>query len=305
MTIEQLLDKLDQAETSEEIYELGKLILEIDPKSPYGKLAVWEGLPNDEAMECLDMLSDALDAIRAVVEAKAKPPVIENDRDSQVYCTIMANLGYALLAQEKLDEALAIAREFANFDDEALFPSRPLLYRTMLDMGMYNDILMTLEADPAESVVGEHARVISMIETDADAGEVRDALNYAISLDPDVPFFILNIWDFPEDEEVDEDIVDTLSFAAFLAEPWTVNDQRIAVLSTPVFLFGYLTERLEDEQEIALLKEGYESANLAPDVEEAERRLKEMAEEGRPLEEIDAFALGYAGEIVEKLLENR
>lgn len=194
MTIENLLDKLDEAETEQEIYEIGQEILSIDPKSPYGKLATWEGMPADESMDNLDMLKDALDSIRAIVDAKDNPPVIEDDRDAQVYCTIMMNLGYALLSKGDMDDALEVAREFANFDDEGFFPSRTLLYRCMLDMGMYNDILTTLEADPQESIVGEYARVISLLETDADEGEVRDALNYAISLAPDIPFFILNIW---------------------------------------------------------------------------------------------------------------
>ena len=37
MNIEQLLEKLDTAETDEEISEIGRKILEIDPESPYAK----------------------------------------------------------------------------------------------------------------------------------------------------------------------------------------------------------------------------------------------------------------------------
>ncbi|MEG1641650.1 MAG: hypothetical protein RR272_00910 [Synergistaceae bacterium] len=303
MSIEKLLEKLDEAQTPEEIFEIGQEILAIDPASPYGKLAVWEGMPSDESAENLDMLTEALDKIRAIVEAKENPPVIENDRDAQVYCTIMMNLGYSLLVAEKHDDALAIAREFANFDDEGFFPSRTLLYRCMLDMGMYNDILLTLESDPCESVVGEHARVLALIETDANDGEIRDALNYAISLAPDVPFFILNIWDFPDDDEdVDEDYEDILTYATYLADPWTADDKRIGILSVPTFLFGYLTGRLEDEKEITLLKEGYESAGLLEEVEEAQKRIEEMNSEGKDVDETDAFALGYTAEIAEKLL---
>ena len=40
MNIEELLEKLDTAETDEEIGEIGREILEKDPDSPYGKLAV-------------------------------------------------------------------------------------------------------------------------------------------------------------------------------------------------------------------------------------------------------------------------
>lgn len=167
MTKEELLDRLDAAESNEDIRSIGSDLLSLDPSSPYGKLAVWETMEYDEAMESLDMLREALDSIRAVVDAKEMPAFIDEDRDAMVYCTILMNLGYSLLAQGKLEEAYETAKEFSNFDDEGSFPSRTLLYRCMLDLEMYNEILETLEADPLESVVGEHARAIAMIETGA------------------------------------------------------------------------------------------------------------------------------------------
>lgn len=304
MTTEQLLDKLDKAETDEEIREIGEQLLEQDANSPYGKLAVWETMEYEECVENLDMLREALDSIRAIVDAKTETPVIDEDRDSQVYCTVMMNLGYSLLAEGEHEEALEVAREFANFDDEGYFPSRTLLYRCMLDMQMYREIMDTLEADPLESVVGEHARAIAMLEMDYDAGEVRDALNYALSLAPDVPFFVLNIWEMPEsDEDIDEDMEEIVSYATYLAEPWCASDKRLGLLSVPTFLFGYLTDRLEDEKDITLLTEGYESAGVLEEVEAAKKGIEEMAEESRDPEEIDAFALGEAASITEKILE--
>ncbi|MDO5562548.1 MAG: hypothetical protein Q4F74_02945 [Synergistaceae bacterium] len=196
-----------------------------------------------------------------------------------------------------------MAKEFANFDDEGYFPSRTLIYRCMLDLDMYNEILEYLESDPLESIVGEHARVIALMETGADAGEVRDAMNYAISLAPDVPFFILNIWEFPEDEEeIEEDMEDTLNYATYLLDPWCASDERLAVLSAPTFLFGYLTGRLDDKKEIDALKEGYEGANVLEDVEAAKKRISEMEAKGEDPEETDAFALGETAPIVEKML---
>ncbi len=303
MTTEQLLEKLDAAETDEEIREIGEQLIEADPKSPYGKLAVWETMEYEDCVENLDFLREALDTIRAIIDAKDTPASIEEDRDSQVYCTIMMNLGYSLLAEGNTEEALEVAREFANFDDEGYFPSRTLLYRCMLDLEMYNDILETLETDPLESVVGEHARAIALIETDADAGEIRDALNYAISLDPDVPFFVLNIWDFPETEdELDEDMEDTVNYATYLAEPWCSSDKRLAALSAPTFLLGYLTNRLDDEKEMKALKDGYESAGILEEVEKAKALITEMEADNKDPEEIDAVALGDTASILETML---
>ncbi len=303
MNIEELLEKLDAAETDEEIYDIGKEILDADPESPYGKLAVWETMEYDDCIENLDMLREALSVIRIIISEKETPPNIEEDRDAQAYCTIMMNLGYSLLAEKETEEALEIAKEFANFDDEGFYPSRTLLYRCMLDLGMYRGIFETLESDPLESVVGEHARAIALIETEAEPGDIRDAVNYAISLDPDVPFFVLNIWEFPEaDEEIEEEMEDTISYATYVAEPWCSSDNRLAALSAPTFLFGYLTDRLTDEKDIKLLMEGYDGAGVLKEVEEAKEKIREMEKHGCDHEEIDAVALGETGSIVEKLL---
>ncbi|MDO5562549.1 MAG: hypothetical protein Q4F74_02950 [Synergistaceae bacterium] len=64
MNIEQLLDKLDEAQTNEEIREIGQEILAEDPQSPYGKLAVWETMEYEECVENLDTLYEALDTIK-------------------------------------------------------------------------------------------------------------------------------------------------------------------------------------------------------------------------------------------------
>lgn len=303
MTRDELLDMLDEAQTDEEIKEIGEKLLELEPGSPYGKLAVWETMEYEQAVENLDMLREALDAIRAVVEARELPSLIDDDRDALVYSTVMMNLGYSLLAEGEVEEAYEVAKEFANFDDEGAFPSRTLLYRCMLELELYNDILASLEADPLESVVGEHARAIALLESGADEGEVREAINYAISLSPDVPFFIINIWDFPEaDEDIDEELEDVVNDATYLAEPWCASDKRLAALSAPVFLFGYLTKRLTDEKEIQTLKEGYEGAGVSERIEGAMKRLDEMEKAGRDPEEIDAEALSITADILDELL---
>ena len=302
MDAEQLIEKMDAAETDEELREIGEQLLELDPASPYGKFAVWQAMDYDESLENMDLLGDALDKIRAVVDAKTTPPVIDEDRDAQMYCEMLTQMGFSKLAQEKTEDALEAARELANFDDEGYYPGRTLLYRCMLDLGMYNDILDALAKDPLESVAGEHARAIAMMETDADAGEIRDAVNYAISLAPDVPFLILGIWDMPEEEEIEEDMEDTVNYAAALMVPWCADDKRLAILSAPTFLFGYLTNRLDDPKEIKVLLDGYEVAEVMADVKDAKKRIEDMEAEAKDPDEIDSNALGFAAQIVEKMM---
>lgn len=303
MDNKQALEKMNADDTTdEELRELAEQLLAGDPSNPYGKYALWQTMDYDESVENLDLLQDALDAIRAAVQAKTTPPVIEDDPDAQLYCEILTQLGYVQLGEDKTEDALATAQELANFDDEGYYPARILLYRCMLDLGMYNEILGTLEKDPLESVAGEHARAIAMMETDADQGEIRDAVNNAIAAAPDVPFLILGIWDMPEEEEIEEEMEETVDYAAALMVPWCADDKRLAYLSAPTFLFGYLTGRLDDEKEIRALEKGYEEAEVLADVREARKRIEEMEKESKDPDEVDSNALGLAAQIVEKMM---
>lgn len=290
--VEALLNRLDAAETDEEIQAIGKALLKEDPRSPYGKLAVWESLGVDESLDSLGMLSEALEDIRAIIGAREIPGFIEDDRDSQVYCTILMNLGFSLLSAGNDEEALEIARELADFDDEGYFPSRELLYRCMLNLDLYGEILKTLEADPLESVVGEHARAIALIETGAGNEDIRDAVNYAISLAPDVAFFVLGIWEFPDEEDTDEDLEEVILNATYLADPWSKDDRRLTELSTPAFLLGYLTERIEDPKEIETLLQTYEYAGILDEVKTAKAKIAQRIKSDEDPYETDAVAMG-------------
>lgn len=304
--IEALLRRLDAAGSDEEMRAAGEELLREDPCSPYGKLAVWESLGADEGLDNLDLLTEALDEIRAVVESRDEPAFIEGDRYSQTYCSILMNLGHSLLSEGQVETALEIAKEMANFDDEGYFPSRELLYRCMLDLDMYDEILAVLEIDPLESVVGEHARAIAMIETGADPDDIRDAVNYAVELSPDVPFFVLGIWDFPEEEDEDAGVPEEIILdATYLAEPWNKTEQLLAQLCIPVFLLGYLTERMEDEKEIETLLRTYEAAGVIEDVARSRSKIAEMIRADRDPEEIDAAAMGEVEELVGKMFSGR
>ncbi len=302
MNKEELLGRLDEASSDDEFAEIGERLLALDPDSPYGKYALWESMGYDEAIENLDMLREALDSIRAVVEAREIPALVDDDRDALIYATVMMNLGFALLSDGATEDAYEVAKELANFDDEGAFESRTLLYRCMLDLGLYGEILEELDKDPVESVAGEHARAIALIETGAGRDEISDAVNHAISLSPDVPFFVINIWDMPEaDEESDDEETEVLNDAAYLAEPWCATDRRLAAISEQTFLFGYLTDRLDDEKEIKTLKEWYENAGVSERIESAKERLEEMERAGRGPEEIDAEALSETANILSEL----
>lgn len=303
--VKALLLKLDAAETEEEIGAIGKALLEEDPNQPYGKLAVWDSLNFEESLENLDMLTEALEEIRTVINSKDSPTFIEDDSDSQLYCTIMMNLGYSLLSVGRVEDALEVAKELANFDDEGYFPSRELLYRCMLDLDMYEEILETLDADPCESVAGEHARAIAMIETGAAPKDIREAINYAISIAPDVVCFVMGIWAFPDEtDDTDEELDDVIMNATYLVEPWSKNNERLAALSEHAFMLSYLTERMEDEEWIEELLGAFEVEGILDEVKSAKAKIAKMIKNDEDPEEIDAVAMGEISNLLNLLYED-
>lgn len=314
--LEELYDRLDKADTEDELRETAEKILELDRKNACGRLALWKAMEIDEAMDNLELLEEALEDQRTRVQAMDTPPSVSSDRDAQVYGSMLLNLAQSYLSLawsddenpdlDKEEQALALGRELLQLDKkEEFFPARDLIYRCMLDLQMYNDIFRMLEVEDEPSVMGEHARVIAMIETGADAGEIRDAMLYAMSLAPDVPTLLLGIWEMPEGEDVDEDEELTAMYANYLAVPWCANDRRITTLSVPAFLFCYLTERLEDAKEISALEECYESLGIFEEVREAKQRIEALPAEETQLEEIDSYALGEVGQLVEKMAEKQ
>ncbi len=310
--LEELYRSLDEADTEDELKETAEKILELDPKNACGKLALWKALDIDEAMDNIAMLEDALEDQRAHIQAMDTLPSVSSDRDAQVYGAMLLNLAQSYLSLAWQDEenpdldreeqALALGRELLAIDkNEEVFPARDLMYRCMIDLQMYNDIFSMLESEEEPSVMGEHARVISMIETGADAGEIRDAMIYAMSLAPDVPTLLLGIWEMPEGDDIEEDEELTALYANYLAVPWCANNRRITTLTVPTYLFCYLTERLEDAKEIKALEECYESLGMLDDVCEAKQRIKALQSDETQLEEIDSYALGEAGQLTEKM----
>lgn len=310
--LELLYTELDKADSEEGLHDIAEQILEIDSKNGCGRLALWKSMEIDEAMNRLDLLEEALEDERAHIQAMDKMPNVTNDREAQVYGSMLLNLGQSYLSLawqddehpdlDKEEQALELGRELLALDkQEEFFPSRDLIYRCMLDLQMYNDIFRMLDEQEEPSVMGEHARVIAMLETGAAEGEIRDSMLYAISMAPDVPTLLLGIWEMPDEEPDDEEEELTAMYANYLAVPWCANDRRISAISVPTFLFCYLTERLDDEKEIKALEECYSSLDILDEVKGAKERIESMSAEEKQLEEVDSYALGEVGQLMEKM----
>ena len=287
------LTEMEQMESREELdglSQLAKEILSLDPLNPRAKLALWASLEEEEAAKSLHLLEEALDAVRPLVN-EGTPGMPEDDINAETYGASLECLSVFNYNLENYEKALAFAKELVAFDDEGLYEGRIPLYCALLKLEKHTDILSALDADPLETLVGEYARAFAH----HGMGEEEDALEsllQAISMAPDLPFFILGIWGIPEeDEDIDEEMEDLLHQAMALSEPCLSSPANVAFMCQPVYMLGYLTDRISDPEELELLEKDFEQRDIADQMQEAKDRIFEMIDKEQTQEEIDEEAL--------------
>ena len=293
--LQQLLDELTELERSESYIDPEKIaavageILKLDSGNPRAKLAAWASLEDEEAEDSLHLLEEALEVIRPIVQQSAAA-TLEDDVDAEVYGSVLECLSIVKYNMEQFEEAVAYAKELVAFDDEGLYEGRTPLYCSLLVLERYDQVLEELEGDPIETLVGEYARAFALHGNEGDSSEAVEAMLQAISMTPDLPFFILGIWGMSEDEE-DEEILGMMQQAMALSAPCHSSPERMAFLATPAYMLGYLTDRITDPEEIGLIREGFESAGYMDQLEDAKSEIFEMQERKQTQEEIDEEAL--------------
>lgn len=262
-----LLEEADDAGSVEEVMEIARKILAIDPESPYGKLLLAESLPEEEIPTAISLLEEA----REDMKSEGLPETLSIERrEDFTYGSILMNLGYMRHEQGDPDGALDPALELTEMDPEGFFPGRTILYRCLLELERYNDILDQTERDPLPTAIGKHARAIALYETEGPTEEAQLALWEALLADPDLPFYVLGVWELPEEEEIEEDEEETIHEAAYLIDPWNDTPERVSWLSRAAYLLGYVTGRLS-EKEALVFQATLEDAGLLEQVDEVRR----------------------------------
>ena len=294
------LTEMEQMESRDELDGLSKLakeILSLDPTNPRAKLALWASLEEDAAEKSLYLLEEALDAVRPLVN-EGIPGMPEDDINAETYGASLECLSVFNYNLENYEKALAYAKELVAFDDEGLYEGRIPLYCALLKQQKYGDILSALDADPLETLVGEYARAFAHHGM-GEEEEALESLLQAISMAPDLPFFILGIWGIPEeDEDIDEEMEDLLHQAMALADPCLSSPANVAFMCRPVYMLGYLTDRISDPEELELLEKDFEQRDIGDQMQEAKDRIFEMIDKEQTQEEIDEEALQAVHEIL-------
>lgn len=297
--LEQLaeMEQVESHDVPEGLSALAKEILNLDPTNARAKLALWASLDEEAAEKSLHLLEEGLETVRPLVN-EGVPGMPEDDANVETYGVSLECLSVFYYNLENYEKALLYAKELVAFDDEGLYEGRIPLYCALLKLEKFEEILSALDADPLETLVGEYARAFAHHGM-GDEEEALESLLQAISMAPDLPFFILGVWGIPEEDEINEETEDLLHQAMALANPCLSDPANVAFLCQPVYMFGYLTDRILDEEERELLIKDFEQRGIAERMEEAKDAIFEMVDREQTQEEIDEEALQAVHQILQ------
>lgn len=299
---EELLERLDNVSSENEVADIADNLLAINPQDPYGLFASWGLLDHNEQLSRVDMLYEAYETTHNLLHEKDSINDPYTDRDSVLFMSVSLYLGFALLERGEAEEALTIAHTLAHHDEENLCSSRALLYAAMTHLEMWNEILDHLMEDKTESIAGAYAGVLAMLETSEPKEDVDKALFDAVSLDPRIPLYVIGILELREGEELSNKLEPDLYFTiSSLIEIWNATEKRTSYISMFAFTFAYLRSYMKDKKEINFFDNLFKESDISKKVDNALCLLNQSKEAGKTKEQLDIEALLATRDILKDL----
>ena len=298
--IEALLEEILGEEEFERRLELAEELLEIAPEDPLANYIKWQSLDDEESEERVSMLKEAVEILEEGLEGEDIEELDETIRS--FYSSMLSDLASHFYFKGEKEEALAVARRFMQVDVDCYIIGRLVYYAVLIERGSpesYAEVVNAADSDICETPIAAHSRAIALYETEGANEEASDALLEAVSMDPDMVFYILGLWTFEdrEDEEadpmegLDEEMEDLLLHIAVLSELWGASEERLAFLGVVAFAFGYMTGRMESTGDIDMIEEGYKGLGCLEEMREARDTVHSLIASGKEPEEIDEEAL--------------
>jgi tetratricopeptide (TPR) repeat protein len=291
--VRDLIDEMLAEDDFDKRSELADKVLSIDRENPIAKYTKWQLLDENESMEQVSLLRDSVNILRSSIESH------EENVDEETYTTYLAMLAdftSILYFKGEKDAAFKAAQELIDLDDDGFIQGRIVYYSVLIERGEYQRVIDAVEADICETPVGGYCRAIALLELGGEADDASDAVLQAISLDPDMAFYVTDIWTLDEseiEEMFDDDMyIDSLIMQTFvLTDLWSSSDERLEFLSSIVFTFGYLTGRVTEPEDLAAFEEKYKNAGCLDEMREARDTIHAMQADGKEQDEVDEEAL--------------
>ncbi|MDR1021121.1 MAG: hypothetical protein LBL73_10220 [Synergistaceae bacterium] len=291
--IQGMVEQMISADDPHKRSSLATAILGFDPENPAAKYVTWQELDDEASMERMDLLYEAIETLRPLIKSHEET-VDENDYS--LFLSMLSDLSSFLYFRGEKEKAFDAAQELVDLDSECYIAGRIVYYSILVERGEYRKAIDAADADMCETPIAAYCRAIALYELEGASGEASDAVIEAISIDPDMAFYITGMWAFDDEDmegtDDDDGYMDELMMqSAILSELWAAADERLAFLSVIVFAFGYLTGRVEDAEDISMLEDGYKSLSCLDDMSEARDTIQAMLADGKDQADVDEEAL--------------
>lgn len=252
---ERLLERAYNADEGQDIEGLLLRVLELDPRNPEALLLQADATEDHE--ERLRILGEAVASTRERMEAEnpareGGPQGLWDLEDLEdVYLGLLTRAAMTLCALEKYHDALLALGELRAKGGDLLDGAviQGLYYRALIGLGEWARILSETLREEEHGLGWAYGRLCAAFMLARDAQGRRAAAQMfweALSLSPNVPFYMMGY--FPEPEGEDEEEMEDFHFASLYSDVWTTSPELYRWFVRGTLLFGLLSGRFEDEE---------------------------------------------------------
>ena len=246
--IEDLLERAYESGDAAEVEELVGRALELDPENPE-VLLLQADLTEDDDVR-LPILVHAIENARSVLREEGIPEEdFAEDELGTVYLALLQRAAFTLFSMEDDERSFEIVQELMRHDLDDQGSIRSLYYRILIEKGDWSLVLRETMQDGDRQLGWAYARLAACFmlteEGEGGTGEAAAMFWDALSMAPNVPFYMLGYFPDPVDDSEEEE--EDFHFSLLFSDVWSSSHDLLNWFSRGVILFGLLSGRFGEE----------------------------------------------------------